>query len=131
VRRGRTEALRLLGYGNNASVSIDDVRFAPRRVAIGGRVSISFVVRSKSKTAQSLLVDVEVHFVKANGRAAAKVFKLKRIELSAHNRVPLQTVVSLAVHTTRRPRPGKHVVDVIVNGKATRVGAFTVMPPRR
>jgi hypothetical protein len=34
--------------------------------------------------------------------------------------------VSLAVHTTRKPRPGVHAVDVVVNGKAERVGAFEV-----
>jgi hypothetical protein len=34
--------------------------------------------------------------------------------------------VSLAVHTTRVPRPGVHPVDVVVNGIAHRIGSFQV-----
>jgi hypothetical protein len=61
------------------AVAIEDVRIAPRRIAIGGRVSIDFAVRSASRRTQALLVDLAVHFVKANGRTSPKVFKLKRI----------------------------------------------------
>jgi 3-methyladenine DNA glycosylase AlkC len=131
VKRGQADALRLLGFGRNASVSIEDVRIAPRRVAIGGRVSIAFTIRSTSRTARSLLVDMAVHFVKAKGHTAPKVFKLKRVVLEPRGRVELQTSVSLAVHTTRKPQPGAHHVDVIVNGTPTRLGSFTVtMAPR-
>src|SRR5687768_4725814 len=56
VKLASSDALRLLGYGSKASVSIEDVRLAPRRVAIGGRVSISFALRSRSRTPQTLLV---------------------------------------------------------------------------
>jgi 3-methyladenine DNA glycosylase AlkC len=128
IKRGDPGALRLLGYGKEASVSIEDVRFDPARVRIGGRVSISFVLRSKSRAPQDLLVDLALHFVKANGQAAPKVFKLKRITLPPRGRVELQTGVSLAVHTTRTPRPGRHDVDIIVNGNAKRVGSFQVTP---
>jgi hypothetical protein len=54
------------------------------------------------------------------------VFKVKRVVLPAGAEAELTKSISLAVHTTRKPRPGLHVVDVIVNGKATRVGQFTV-----
>jgi 3-methyladenine DNA glycosylase AlkC len=130
VKRGETEALQLLGYGQEASVAIESVRFDPPRVAIGGRVSISFALRSGSPAPQNLLVDLALHFVKANGRASPKVFKLKRITLPPRGRIELRTRVSMAVHTTRRPRPGRHAVDVIVNGKARRVGAFDVTAER-
>src|SRR5687768_7645934 len=108
VKRGDPSALRLLGYGKKPAVAIEGVRFAPKRVAIGGRVSMSFVVRSESRTVQDLLVDLAVHFVKAGGKASKKVFKLKRVSLPPRGRVELTTTVSLAVHTTRKPNPGKH-----------------------
>jgi hypothetical protein len=75
---------------------------------------------------QHLLVDVAVHFVKARGAAAPKVFKLGRIVLGPLERVDLKTAFSLAVHTTRVPRPGRHPVDVIVNGRVIRAGSFDV-----
>ena len=126
VKRGVPDALRLLGYGHDVSVAIDDVRISPRRVAIGGRVSIAFTLRSRSRTVQDVLVDLAVHFVKANGRAAPKVFKLKRATLPARGSLTFTTSVSLAVHTTRKPQPGRHAVDVVVNGKALRAGTFEV-----
>jgi 3-methyladenine DNA glycosylase AlkC len=127
VKRGEREALRLLGYGGKPAVIVDDVRIAPRRVAIGGRVAIEFVLRSRSRATQDLLVDLAVHFVKANGRATPKVFKLKRVALPARGREELSTSVSLAVHTIRKPQPGRHAVDVIVNGTSMPLGAFDVV----
>jgi 3-methyladenine DNA glycosylase AlkC len=131
VKRGESNALRLLGYGAKARVSVENVRFAPRRVPIGKRVSLSFTLRSTARVSQKLLVDVAVHFVKANGRAAPKVFKLKRVTLSARGRVQLGTTISLAVHTTRQPRAGAHAVDVVINGHVIRAGSFVVTVPRR
>ena len=131
VKRGDPNALRLLGYGKKPAVTVEDVRFAPKRVAIGSRVSMSFVLRSKSRAAQDLLVDLAVHFVKAGGKPSKKVFKLKRVSLPPRGHVELTTTVSLAVHTTRKPNPGKHVVDVLVNGVAFHAGSFDVTATRR
>lgn len=130
VKRGNAGALALLGYGERPSVAVENVQFEPRRVAIGGRVSMTVVLRSKAKAAQHLLVDVAVHFVKAKGNASAKVFKLDRVVLPARGKVEMQTRFSLAVHTTRKPHPGTHVVDVIVNGVAMPAGSFEVTKAR-
>ncbi|MGE0449034.1 MAG: DNA alkylation repair protein [Vicinamibacterales bacterium] len=126
VKRGEPEALRLIGYGGKAAVAVEDVRFLPRRVAIGERVSIAFTLRSRSRAAQELLVDLGVHFVKASGRTSRKVFKVTRISLPAGGHAALSTSVSLAVHTTRVPQAGRHEVDVIVNGTAYPIGGFDV-----
>lgn len=130
IKRGEPGALRLLGFGKKPSVAIDEVRFEPKKVAIGGRLAVRFTLRSTTRTSQSLLIDLAVHFVKANGNGSPKVFKLKRIDLPAHGRVELATKVSLAVHTTRKPRPGRHEVEVVVNGDAIPAGAFEVVPAR-
>ena len=130
VKRGEPKALRLIGYGKKPAVVIETVRFAPKRVPIGGRVAMKFGLRSKSRITQDLLVDLAVHFVKAGGKPSKKVFKLKRVSLPPRGHVELTTTVSLAVHTTRKPNPGKHVVDVLVNGEAFRAGAFDVTRAR-
>jgi hypothetical protein len=88
---------------------------------------MKFALKSTSTRHQHLLVDVAVHFLKARRVGAPNVFKLGRIALGPRERVELRTSFSLAVHTTRRPRPGRHAVDVIVNGRARRVGAFDVL----
>jgi 3-methyladenine DNA glycosylase AlkC len=130
VKRGDRKALKLLGFGKKASVEIEDVQFEPRRVAIGGRVRVSFALRSTSRRPQEVLVDLAVHFVKANGAATPKVFKLKRVSLAPRERIELQTSISLAVHTTRKPRPGTHAVDICLNGEVRRAGTFAVVAAR-
>jgi 3-methyladenine DNA glycosylase AlkC len=122
VKRGEREALRLLGYGKKPSVSLERVTFTPRSVRIGERVAMSFTLRSTSRAQQDLLVDVAVHFVKARRVTAAKVFKVARLVLAPRATVSLKAAFSLAVHTTRVPQPGRHAVDVIVNGHAMRAG---------
>ena len=130
IKRGDSDALHLLGYGDKAAVSIEAVRFDPTRVAIGGRVTMTFTLRSRSAKPQDLLVDVAVHFVKAAGKTSPKVFKVKRIALAPRQSVELQAKFSLAIHTTRVPRPGKHAVDIIVNGKPHPAGSFHVIARR-
>ena len=143
VKRKDAEALRLLGFGGKPAVAVEGVRFEPRRVPIGGKVEVSFTLRStasaKDRTGaprgrargaeappQDLLVDLAVHFVKASGRTSPKVFKLKRVTLSADESVAFSTRISLAVHTTRRPNTGTHAVDVLVNGVEFPIGSFKV-----
>jgi 3-methyladenine DNA glycosylase AlkC len=127
VKRGEPAALRLLGYGAKPAVAVEDVSFQPPRVAIGGRVSWSFTLRSTSRRPQELLVDYAVHFVKAGGRTSPKVFKLRRVQLPPRGHAELRARISLAVHTTRTPRLGWHAVEVLVNGRAYPAGAFEVV----
>ena len=126
VKRGEPRALALLGFGKKAALKVSKVRFAPEQVAIGGSVEVSFELRSTGKRPQDLLVDLAVHFVKASGVAKPKVFKLDRITLAPGATAVLKGKVSLAVHTTRKPNPGIHAVDVLVNGTTTRLGSFRV-----
>jgi 3-methyladenine DNA glycosylase AlkC len=127
IKRAEPAALALLGYGAKPAFTVEDARFEPRRVAIGDKVALAFTLRSTAKRSQELLVDLAVHFVKARGETSPKVFKLKRVALGPREHVELQTKISLAVHTTRKPNVGKHAVDVVVNGVAAPIGAFDVV----
>ncbi|MGH9379486.1 MAG: DNA alkylation repair protein [Thermoanaerobaculia bacterium] len=127
VKRAEPQVLRLLGFGDAAAVALERVTIEPKRVAIGGRVAIGFSLRSSSSGTQDVLVDLVVHFVKANGRASAKVFKLGRVSLGPKGRADFRKTVSLAVHTTRKPNPGKHLVEAQVNGRTRPVGSFEVV----
>ncbi|MFN0247031.1 MAG: DNA alkylation repair protein [Kofleriaceae bacterium] len=127
VKRGDADALGVLGFGRSSSVRVENVRFSPARVAIGRRVKMTFDLVSTARTVQRLNVDTAVHFVKADKTTRPKVFKLRRVELAPRGRLALETSYSLAVHTTRKPRPGIHAVDVIVNGIAVSAGSFHVI----
>ena len=130
IKRGEPGALSVLGYAAKPLVAVEAVCFEPGRVAIGSSVEVGFTLRSRARTRQDLLVDLRVHFVGTRGKSSPKVFKLRRVELPAKARVELATTVSLAVHSTRKPRPGRHDVEVVVNGEGVALGAFEVVAPR-
>ena len=67
-----------------------------------------------------------MHFVKANGTTSPKVFKMGQTTLAAGTSTRLTKAISLAQHTTRTHHPGRHDVDVVINGTAEPVGAFTL-----
>ena len=124
VKRGESGALSVLGFDEDPNVSIRDVRIEPERVVIGGSVEIAFEIANKYQRKQSVLVDLQVHFIKANGKGSPKVFKLKAVEFAPQEVIHIQKKILLAQMTTRKHYPGLHKVEVLVNGSARRLGAF-------
>jgi 3-methyladenine DNA glycosylase AlkC len=128
VKRGEPGALKVLGYSRAPKIRIDAPRITPRRAAIGQKVEFSFDLVSTARSRQDLLVDYRVFFVKADGGTSPKVFKLTTVELAAGDAVRLTARLSLRQMTTRKHYPGKHTVEIIVNGTAFRLGEFVVGP---
>ncbi|MCS6287921.1 MAG: DNA alkylation repair protein [Nitrospira sp.] len=124
VKRGDSGALGLLGFGEAARVSVEKVRIAPKRPTIGSSVAIACEIANRAPVVQRLLVDLRVHYVKANGVQRPKVFKLKQVELAPREAVPVRKTLSLAQLTTRRHYPGRHAVEVVINGQAHPLGTF-------
>lgn len=126
VKKGHPGALELLGVGAAPKVRIESITIEPKRPKLGGEVRFSLTLVSKAKAAQALMVDYAVHFVKANGRTNPKVFKLKRLSLKAGESARLSAKVSLADLSTRRHYPGRHPLELIVNGVRFPLGAFAL-----
>jgi 3-methyladenine DNA glycosylase AlkC len=124
VKRGEAGALDALGYDKTANAKIDDIHITPKRVQIGSAVTLAFALTNPTKQAQNILVDLRIHFIKANGKASAKVFKLKAVTLAPRETIQMQKKISLAEMSTRKHYPGRHEVEVLLNGDAMRLGSF-------
>lgn len=127
IKRGEAGALRVLGFGEKANVSLRKVLLSPKRVFPGDAVDISFEVVNTGARKQRLLVDFSVGFVKADGKTRPKVFKLRTVELGPREAVRLGKKVSFREMTTRKHYPGKHGVDAIVNGRSEPIGSFELV----
>jgi 3-methyladenine DNA glycosylase AlkC len=127
VKRGDPDALALLGFGAEAVVAVRDLRIEPTVAPIGGSVTVAVELANESAETQPLLVDLRIHFVKANGKTSPKVFKLKELELEPGASARLGKTISLAQHSTRTHYPGRHRVELLVNGRASEAGAFDVV----
>lgn len=130
VKRAEPGALEVLGFGAAAKVSVGNIRITPQRAMLGGAVEIAFEVTNTASRRQRLLVDFRIHFIKANGKASPKVFKLKTVDLAPDETVTMGKRVSLAELTTRKHYAGTHVVDVVLNGSTQRLGKFELTQGR-
>ena len=126
VKRGEAGALRVLGFGDKAVVAVEKVRITPSRPAIGSSVGIMCEVASQASVVQRLLVDLRVHYVKANGKPSPKVFKLKTVELAPKQTIAFSKTLALTQLTTRTHYPGLHRIELLVNGNAYPLGTFHV-----
>jgi hypothetical protein len=127
VKRAEPGALEVMGFGEEANVSIENALITPQRVLTGGSVEITFEVTNTDSRRQRILVDFRVHFMKANGKTSPKVFKLKTIDLAPRETVRMGKSVSLAEMTTRKHYAGTHKVDVVLNGHTKPLGAFELV----
>lgn len=128
VKAGHRGALAVLGHGERADVGVTDVALAPSAPVIGGSVRVTCTVRNPTSAAQRLMLDMRVHYCKADGTARPKVFKLKQVVLAAGESVALGKTLSLRQMTTRTHHTGCHAVDLLVNGDAHPLGHFQLRP---
>lgn len=127
VKQGHPDALAVLGYGDEAAVEVYDVTVEPGAVTKGGSVAIAFAVRSASPRRQRVLVDLRVHYVKANGSTAPKVYKLKAVDLPAGRSASFRKRLSMADRSTRTHHAGTHRLEALINGAAVPVGRFDLV----
>ena len=124
VKRGDPGALALLGFGAKARITVTESTITPARPAMGAKVVVTCALRNATRQPQRVVVDLRVHFVKANGGTSAKVFKLATVDFAAGATVPLRKTVSLEDLSTRRHYPGVHRVELQMNGVASPLGTF-------
>ena len=131
VKRGESEALEILGFLPATAVQVREIHIAPAVASIGDSVTFTVDLSNDGSATQQLLIELRVHFVKANTHPSPKVFALKELELRLNGSVQLSKTISLAQHTTRTHYPGQHRVEVLVNGRPSRTGVFDIVAESR
>ena len=127
IKKGDPRALALIGVGHGAAVTVRRFTIEPEAVRLGDRIAMAAEVVSDSPDAQRLVVDYRIHYARAGGKTAPKVFKLKTFELAAGDAITLGISQAIRDFTTRRHHPGRHKVELIVNGQTMAEGAFEIL----
>lgn len=118
LKQGHPEALELLGYAPEAKVAMKDLTVAPRRIRTGDAITFSFTLESRADRAQKLMIDYVLHYRKANGKTAPKVFKLTTRTLAARAQETLEKRHSFKPIGIRPYYPGEHAVEIQINGRS-------------
>ncbi len=124
IKRGDARALALVGAGGVTRVEVTSFVVSPVVVTLGEAITLEAALVSRSETAQKLVVDYGVHYVRARGKTANKVFKWKTFVLEPGATATLVTRQVIRDLSTRRHYPGVHQVDLLVNGATLAQGRF-------
>lgn len=124
VKRGDAGALDALGVGHAVALDVRAARVLPARARIGDKVRIEVELHNPTPQPQRVLADLKVHYVKAHGGTAPKVFKLQTLDIAPGATVAVGKTLSLQQMTTRIHYPGAHQVELVLNGRPQPLGQF-------
>lgn len=125
IKRGHPRALKLFGFGKKAEVNAT-LEASPAKLVLGERLTLTAVIQSTSARPQRLAIDYVVHYMKARGASTEKVFKWTEIDLPARGTVELSKSQVIRDFTTRKHHPGRHRVELQINGQRVAESAFTL-----
>ena len=126
IKQGDPGALAILGFGSDSPTRIERVLIAPSEVDLGESVRITIDLLNTSNQPSEALVDIVVHFVKANGSTNPKVFKGGERSLAPGGTAIVSKLISVAQFSTRTHYPGMHIVEVQINGRREPGGSFEI-----
>ncbi len=114
IKRGHPQALALFGFGQKPAVTAE-FTVMPTRLQLGGALTLQARLLSQAKRPQRLAIDYIVHYVRSGG-SSAKVFKWAEHDLPAGGSIDLVKKQTIRDFTTRRHHPGRHRVELQING---------------
>ncbi|MEE8600732.1 DNA alkylation repair protein [Euzebya tangerina] len=129
IKQGDADALAVLGFHAASPIAIATAEVAPSELVIGEAVDIRVTLHNPSDQPGAGLLDLRLHFVKADGRTSPKVFKGAEVELDPGEERTVRKRVRLNQQSTRTHYPGTHQIDALLNGVATEIGAFELRQP--
>ncbi len=125
IKKGHRRALAAWGVDRGlrgrASLAV-----TPKSPRIGDNVVLAVTLASAAASAQRLVVDYVVHRARPDGSTRPKVWKGWTLELGPREQRTLQKRHSLKPVSVRRDHPGRHAVDLVVNGRVVASAAFTL-----
>ena len=127
VKMGNKQAMEFLSFSADPEVVVSRISLKQNRVIIGSMVEFSFTVTAKKD--ERLLIDYVLYFQGKNGTMTnKKVFKLGRFEVRAGQKLVVNKRHRLGENmTTRKIYPGKHQIELQINGAKMGMKDFEVV----
>lgn len=125
IKAGHPGAMLHLGYMPDVPVTLSNLRITPAAVNRGTAAEIAFTLKSDHDA--PLIVDYVIEFMKANGKALPKTFKMKVLKVKADVSTPIRKRHMFKDDaTTFRLYPGAHQLHIQVNGRIIASTPFTL-----
>ena len=123
IKRGNPKVFTLLGYTAKPAVNITSFIIKTPSISVGEDIVFELMLEGRSDS-NHIVVDYSIHFVKANGKTAKKVFKLKNCQLMNNQKMTIRKKHSFKVISTRTYYEGTHLLVLYINGVPVTQQAF-------
>lgn len=118
----------LAAFGRHpAELDLGRIELSAASIAMPGVLEFTVTLGSQAEAAQELTIDYVVHFRKANGGLAPKVFKGGNVSLAPGETRQFRRSHRFAEITTRRHYAGLHRIGLRINGTDTETVDFELI----
>jgi 3-methyladenine DNA glycosylase AlkC len=115
LRKADSDILSIFGFETNPNVLVEKLSLSSKMVVIGESVSFDFVITNPALSSFKLRVEYGIDFVKANGTAHRKLFKITENTYN-HGETSFTRSHSFKDLSTRKHYEGEHRLSIVING---------------
>jgi 3-methyladenine DNA glycosylase AlkC len=125
IKKGHADAMTFYNLSANPQVTISNFSITDK-VTIGDFVTFSFILQAKKE--EQLFIDYILYFYNKAGKGYnKKIFQLKRMMLQKGETVTILKKHRMWHFSTRRLYPGKHKIEIQMNGKIVAGREFALL----
>lgn len=124
IKKGDARSLAVFDFEKNPKIDIKNFRILTPKIRLGEKLKFIFDIASQKNKTQKLVIDYIIHYQKKSGALSAKVFKLKEVDLNPKQKINISKEQLIKDFSTRKHHKGKHVLEIMVNGKKMKRGEF-------
>ncbi|MBM9499976.1 DNA alkylation repair protein [Leptospira sp. 201903071] len=127
LKNGNQKALKIFGFGSKVNAKILNLKLKSKKVKIGGELLFSFTAVLEEKKKMKLRIEYKIEYAKASGKTSKKVFQVEERFFDSKKSVEYERKQSFKQMTTRVHIPGKHSLEIHINGEAKAKVDFQVI----
>jgi 3-methyladenine DNA glycosylase AlkC len=126
LKQGHTEILKHYDL-ESKNLALISFKILTPKVKIGESLSFTFSFINNHTKDQTVRLEYAVHYKRANGQLARKVFKISEKSCKAGEKVEVSRSQSFKVITTRTFYPGEQQLSIIINGEEKGIDKFALI----
>ncbi|WP_343697670.1 DNA alkylation repair protein [Flavobacterium sp.] len=126
LKQGHPEILSHYGL-ESSNIELSSFEIKTPTVKIGDYLQFQFHLNNKNKDAKTVRLEYAVHYKKAKGHLAKKVFKISEKVYHPNQLTKIERNQSFKLITTRVFHTGIHQLSIIINGTESEVLEFELI----
>ncbi|MCL6709925.1 DNA alkylation repair protein [Pseudomonas sp. R2.Fl] len=130
IKKGHEKALANFGFAPLSDVSAELV-LANDRVGFPGELAFDVTLVNSGEGPRTVMLDYVVHHRKKDGSQTPKVFKGRSLALPAGETLTVAKRHAFRPITTRVYYPGRHRLEIMLNGRSVAEAGFDLVMPAK